>query len=650
MISRLPVGIVIRRKDRWSAPVRLGQIATMFEGKWAASRCSFVATEGTLAVYLRGADRHVRDAGKRTHQALAKMQLYSLVFPTLRLIWPHWNGFGASQGDIGLRMHSRGRISIVSGGYRSTTTGGDTTSEKGDAQMRGPRRSELNALAKPWGFSFSEDELDEIYGLTEWLATLAERIELAPDVDAVPPVGGARSAGQPPSRGEDPYNAIIRWCQVRGDAAEDAPLTGIRVAIKDSIAVAGIPLTCGSSVLRDFVPTRDSTVISRLLEAGAEIRAIANMDSFGFSGGGDTSAYGYIRNPFDKTRTAGGSSGGSAAALYYDHIDVSLGCDQGGSIRVPAAWCGVLGIKPTYGLVPYTGIVGMDASYDHCGPMARTVLDLARVLEVIAGYDPDDPRQTQDVRTDRYIERVVSGAKGIRDLSVGALTEGFDEGSEEARRVCEVVRGVISQLAELGCKTTDISVPGHRLAGPVAVVSHVEGMTASFLGGGNGYHRRGHYWPEQAIAMKSALTAFGPELSPSVKVGLVFGSHLQRSYLGATYAKAQNLRSVIRRSYDAALDQVDLLVMPTVPNLPHKNQPEMSTADLVARGWAVARNTAPTDMTGHPAITIPAGELDGLPVGVMLVGRHFDEGTLLSLASAYERRFGWSPAPHRQRN
>ena len=165
--------------------------------------------------------------------------------------------------------------------------------------------------------------------------------------------------------------------------------------MKDSVAIAGIPLTCGSAILQGFVPRYDATVTDRILRAGAEIVCITNMDDLAFSGGGESSWYGPTRNPFDPERSAGGSSSGSAAALWYDGIDLAVGCDQGGSIRAPASWCGVVGLKPTHSLVPYTGIAGIDATFDHCGPMARTAEGAALLLQAMAGQDPGDPRQCE---------------------------------------------------------------------------------------------------------------------------------------------------------------------------------------------------------------------------------------------------------------
>ncbi len=186
-------------------------------------------------------------------------------------------------------------------------------------------------------------------------------------------------------------------------------------------------------------------------------------------------------------------------------------------------------------------------------------------------------------------------------------------------------------------------MPTHRLGGTLAVGSFIEGMTALVASGGNGYFWKGDYWAELAPGLRQGLAAFGDELSPQMKLTLMFGTHLQRRYSGYYYAKAQNLRPALRAGYDQALADVDFLVMPTTPGRPHEYAPEMPISEHVKRGWGVLGNTAPTDMSGHPALTVPAAELDGLPVGVMLVGRQFDDGGLLRVARTYERAYGWVP-------
>ena len=233
--------------------------------------------------------------------------------------------------------------------------------------LRKPDRDELRHLAERHGISIEPDEHDEFEALSDALIQILDGLDRQ-DLPDAPLLEAVREPGHPPEPGEDPYNAIVRWCRV--EAATSGILTGKRIALKDSIGLAGVPMTCGSRVLLDFVPANDSIVAERILVAGGELVAITNMDDFALSAGGESSYYGPTLNPFDISRTAGGSSGGAAAALHYNRVDLSVGCDQGGSIRVPSSWCGVIGLKPTHGLVPYTGIVGIDQTFDHVGQWA----------------------------------------------------------------------------------------------------------------------------------------------------------------------------------------------------------------------------------------------------------------------------------------
>ncbi|MCI0794607.1 MAG: amidase, partial [Chloroflexi bacterium] len=254
--------------------------------------------------------------------------------------------------------------------------------------LRLPTPEDLHQLAADNYFELSQEELDAFQELIPGLFQSYELLERMPS-PREPLQYSDRDPGQRPQPSEDPFNAIVRRCTLRG--ASSGKLHGKRLGIKNNTCIAGMPMSCGSLVLEGYVAETDATIVTRLLDAGADIVATMNLDNFAFSGAGDTSAQGAVLNPHDPRFLAGGSSGGSAAALYYDDIDITIGGDQGGSIRIPASWCGVVGLKPTHGLVPYTGIVGIDNTFDHVGPMARTVADTALTLEVIAGKDPMDP-------------------------------------------------------------------------------------------------------------------------------------------------------------------------------------------------------------------------------------------------------------------
>lgn len=388
--------------------------------------------------------------------------------------------------------------------------------------LRRVRRSELNELAADWHFRFDESDLDEFHVLTGFTAGLLDELEARSS--AAPVVAKAtRDVGREAGREEDPYNAIVRWCSVKGDGQTHRALSGVKVGLKDCIAVAGIPMTCGSRLMKGFVPIRDSVVTRRLLVAGAEIVAMLNMDHFAFSGGGDTSSYGATLNPFDVTRTTGGSSAGSTAALFYDGIDVTLGSDQGGSIRAPASWTGVIGLKPTHGLVPYTGIAGLDRSMDHCGPLGRTVAEVARLLAVIAGAHDSDPRQQGCVTTQPYVEMADDAPESFHGVTFGLVEEGLHGADGTEYTTGALIRHVAEELESLGAEVRAVSVPEHARGGSLCFVSLIEGLTDLLSSGGNGYHHSGEYWPELSDAIGQGLRTHADELSHQIKLVVAFG-------------------------------------------------------------------------------------------------------------------------------
>lgn len=499
--------------------------------------------------------------------------------------------------------------------------------------LRIPTRDDLHRLAQSHYFTLSPEEAEGYQSVLADLFPQLERLDALPEPPAPRPYP-QRDPGGRPERQHDPYNAIVRRCSIVG--AAQGPLAGKRVGLKDNMCLAGIPMTYGSRVLQGLVPETDATIVTRLLDAGARIVAVLNMDNFAFSGAGDTSAYGPTLNPHSLHHLAGGSSGGSAAALYYEDIDITIGGDQGGSIRIPASWCGVVGLKPTHSLVPYTGIGGIDQTFDHAGPMARRVADVAQTLEVIAGKDPLDPRQ-DDVPVQSYTAALGRDLRGVR---VGLLREGFgQEGAEPD--VEAAVRAAIDTMGALGATVTEVSVPAHRTAGCIAWGLFAEGMAALLDGNGMGYHWRGAYNPALADVVGQSLQARAHDLPPQIKLVCMLGTYLRQHYHGRFYAKAQNLRPGLRASYDAVLQQVDVLAMPTTPMKAHAYRPHLGIRELITHGWNMLGNTAPFDLTGHPAISLPCAKSDGLPVGLMLTGRRFDDATVLAVAHAFERQVDW---------
>lgn len=499
--------------------------------------------------------------------------------------------------------------------------------------LRKPTEQDLRRLAQENRFQLTDEELESFQALIPGLFQSYESLDRMP-LPKEPLKYPDRDPGQRPSPQDDPLNAIVRRCNLKG--AGTGKLADKRFGLKNNVCVAGMPLSCGSLVLDGFIPDTDATIVTRLLDAGAEVVATLNLDNFAFSGAGDTSAQGATLNPHNPEHLAGGSSGGSAAGLYYDDIDVTIGGDQGGSIRIPASWCGVVGLKPTHSLVPYTGIVGIDNTFDHAGPMALTAAEVAVTLDVIAGKDPLDPRQGE-VPVQDYAGTLEKGVGGLR---IGVLTEGFGLGASEPD-VDEAVRRAVGIFSELGATTPEVSIPSHSQAGGIIWGLIAEGGTALLRSNGMGHHSAGFYNPGMVESFGKSLNAQSNDLPASVKLVLLIGSYMGEEYHGRMYAKAQVLRRGLRASYDEALSQYDVLAMPTTPMKAHKHDPSLGTEERVSRGWNMLDNTAPFNMTGHPAINIPCAKSNGLPVGLMLVGRHFDDARLLQAAHAFETHTNW---------
>jgi amidase len=508
--------------------------------------------------------------------------------------------------------------------------------------MDAPTRAELQELAERRRFAVSDGELDTIATLTAQLVTAAEAAvgHLPPPE---PPLG-RRDPGRPAMPEDDPWNAIVRWCDVALEGASGV-LDSLRVAFKDCIAVAGVPLTAGSTLLDGFIPREDSTVARRVIEAGGRIVAMTNMDCMAWSGYGDTSVHGATRNPVDPTRTAGGSSGGSAAALFYDGVDAAFGCDQGGSVRKPAAYVGAIGLKPTYGLIPYTRILGIDQAVDHIGPMGRTAEVVARLLDAVSGRDGEDPRQADVVPAVHALHAVTEAPDDLSGLRVSVVAEGLDRDAVGVTdEVIQAFWDAIDRFRALGARVEEVSIPAHLIGGDITLTGCAEGALALFEGGLNGYQwRGGRYWPEVAEVVARNIADRARDLSINTKVALLVGEALRKRHGGAVYGAGHNLHAELRRQYSAAFADADVLALPTTPGLAHTLENDLTPAERIMRGWADGANTAPTNVSGHPAISLPAAQVGGQPVGVMLVAPHFADDRLLSIARTYEATTGWLP-------
>jgi amidase len=438
------------------------------------------------------------------------------------------------------------------------------------------------------------------------------------------------------SKEDDPYNCFITRCLVKGVGR--GPLAGKRVGLKDNISVAGIPMTLGSKFMEGFVPDMDATVVTRLLDAGADIVGKLSMDDFcrrGFGSGSGGDGYERCLNPRAPERLTGGSSSGSAAAVAAGAVDFSIGGDQGGSIRVPAAWCDVVGLKPTFGLIPHTGVVGIEPSVDHIGPIGPTVKDVAMALECLAGADGYDPRQANLSVSESYTKDIGEGVRGVR---IGILREGFKDVEPDVEAV---VREAITTLRKAGATVQEVSVPDHlecwRLYHPLGTIGHA--MTMRMNGGPllNAYHDT-----HLIHALGQFFEGRSDLLPPPMKLSLLIGESPQAPKY---YAKVQNIRGRYRHAYDTVLQNVDCLAMPTVGFKPPLYVPpkdhEESLRRRLLRGAlrGVGRNTTAFNITGHPAVSVPCALSDGLPVGLQVAGPHFSEGLLLRVANVVEQHY-----------
>jgi amidase len=345
-----------------------------------------------------------------------------------------------------------------------------------------------------------------------------------------------------------------------------------------------------------------------------------------------------VQNPRKHGFTTGGSSSGSAALVAAGDVPMAIGGDQAGSIRIPASYCGIVGLKPTFGLVPYTGIGPLEMTIDTTGPMTANVADNALLLEVLAGPDGLDSRQ-RDVKVAKYTEALNGGVKGLR---IGVLKEGFGHRNSEPD-VEAKVRAAAARFKSLGATVDEVSVPEHLSLG-FAVWSAIRGDAACVTllemnGFGMGYEG---YYPLSVIQAMMKWRDHADEFADTLKVASIFSKYTLHKYGGHYYAKAQNLRRRLRASYDAALKSHDLLLMPTTvikaTPIPGKNA---SPQEVTRRSWEGTRNTCPFNVTGHPAISIPCGMSDGLPIGAMLVGKHWDESTIYRASAAFEKSGDW---------
>ncbi|WP_435096033.1 Asp-tRNA(Asn)/Glu-tRNA(Gln) amidotransferase subunit GatA [Halarchaeum sp. P4] len=418
------------------------------------------------------------------------------------------------------------------------------------------------------------------------------------------------------------HNAFITETELEG--AEDGPLAGKTVAVKDNISTEGVATTCGSDMLADYVPPYDATVVSRLKDAGATIVGKANMDEFGMGTTTETSAFGATTNPVDDERVPGGSSGGSAAAVAAGEADLALGSDTGGSVRCPAAFCGVVGIKPTYGLVSRYGLVAYANSLEQIGPLAPTVEEAAELLDVVAGPDEHDAT-THDAAADSDYAAAANG--DVEGLTIGVPTELVEGADEDVKAVFE---DALDEYRDAGATVEEVSLPSVEYgvaAYYVIAMSEASSNLARF--DGVRYGESGGYegnWNE--VFSETRAENFGDE----VKRRILLGTYaLSAGYHDKYYKQAQEARAWVRQDFEEAFEDVDVLASPTMPVLPPKLG---ESVEDPLQMYLMDANTVPVNLANLPAISVPAGESDeGLPVGLQLVGPKFGEEEIIDAAA-----------------
>jgi aspartyl-tRNA(Asn)/glutamyl-tRNA(Gln) amidotransferase subunit A len=405
------------------------------------------------------------------------------------------------------------------------------------------------------------------------------------------------------------------------------PLAGVPIGIKDVMVSKGIRTTAGSKILDNFIPPYDCTAMSRLEAAGAIVLGKMNCDEFAMGSSNENSAYGPVRNPRDKSRVPGGSSGGSAAAVAAGTAVATLGSDTGGSIRQPASFCGVVGLMPTYGRVSRYGLIAFASSLDHIGPLTKTVKDAAILLGVIAGRDPLDSTSA-DVPVPDYETEL---AKPVAGLKIGVPKEYFAEGLDAEVRAA--VEAGIAKLRSAGCEIIPISLPHTAYAIPtyyVIATAEASANLARYDGVRYGYRAKGARTLSE-MYRKSRDEGFGAEVKRRIMLGTYA---LSSGYYDAYYLKAQRVRTLLTRDFEQAFQKVDAIVTPTAPTPAFKlgeksgDPLSMYLADIY---------TVTADLAGIPGISVPCGQTQsGLPIGLQVLGRHFDESTVLLVASAIE--------------
>ena len=408
---------------------------------------------------------------------------------------------------------------------------------------------------------------------------------------------------------------------------EISRLTGIPVAVKDILCTQGIRTTCGSKILANFIPTYNATAVQKILTQGTVLVGKTNMDEFGMGSSTENSIIGPTHNPLNTDCVAGGSSGGSAAAVAAGETILAIGTDTGGSIRLPSAFCGIVGIKPTYGRVSRYGLISYASSLDQVGAMGRTVQDCAMLLDVVAGHDKLDSTST-DLNKPKYIESITNDIKGIK---IGLPKEYFIEGLDP--RIKDHIMKAMALLEKNGAIIREISLPHTQYAvSTYYLIATAEASSNLARYDGVKYGFRAQDDVSDTIEMYEATRSqgFGKEVKRRIMLGTYV---LSAGYYDAYYLKAQKVRTLIKEDFTKAFENVDCMIAPVSPCLPFKIGEKM---DDPLQMYLVDIYTASLNLSGLPGMSIPCGSADGLPIGMQIIGRPFDEQMVFNISYAYE--------------
>jgi amidase len=500
--------------------------------------------------------------------------------------------------------------------------------------VRMPTPCQLFGVAEEIGLKLNDAEVASYIGLLSPYIAAYNVIDTM--ADCMPAVRYPRTPGYRPTGDENKFNAW--YVKTTASGAATGKLKGRTVVLKDNIMLANVPMMNGAATMEGYTPDVDATIVERVLDAGGTIVGKAHCESFCLSGGSHTNSSGPVHNPHRMGYSAGGSSSGCAVLVARGEADMAIGGDQAGSIRIPASYCGIYGMKATHGLVPYTGIMPIEIYLDHVGPMTRTVSDNALLLEVIAGRDDYDPRQS-DVRVHPYASMLEGGVAGLK---IAVVTEGFQQANAEPE-VNAKVRQAMARLEKLGCTVAEVSIPTHLLAPAMFVPIGAEGLTQTMMHGDGYGVSRPDLYVTSLMDFHRNWRSRASELSETTKLFTLLGTYIRKYYGSRYYGKAMNATRSLTAAYDAVLADFDLLAMPTTPIKASELPPPGAPRELVVeRAMNMIGNTAPFDITHHPAMAIPCGMCDGLPVSMMLTGRHWDEPTIYRAAYAFEQSGDWT--------